>query len=435
MFLNFKEAVEYIYETPKFTKKNDLQNTKFLFDRLGQPGIDKKIIHVAGTNGKGSVCAYLSGILKEAGYKVGLFTSPHLVDINERIRINYVPVSNEEFLESFCSVKEAIDEIMREGYSHPTFFEILFLIAMIIFEKRNVEYIILETGLGGRLDATNVFMTPAATIITSIDLDHTEYLGDTIEKIAEEKSGIIKPYIPVICDGTKKDATIVICDKAGELNAPFYIVSEEEIEVLGSDNKQVDFYRKYGYYKDVKFLLPTIAEYQALNAGLAIQTIEILHKESPIEASIVKAGLEKTYWPGRMEEISEGIILDGAHNLQGITEFIHTINKYRNEKSIILLFSAVKEKNYETIIQKLCRELFFDKVFVTQLDNIRAIPLETLISLFEKYTDKEVNGYDNTSLAFEKALEIKSSQSILACAGSLYLVGEIKEIMRRKKND
>ena len=185
--MNYKEIVDYIEEIPKFTTKNPLDHTKELLARLGNPQNQQKVIHVAGTNGKGSVCAYLDSMLRAGGYRVGLFTSPHLVKINERFKINGQMISDDTFVQAFEQIKRIIDEAVAEGLDHPSYFETLFLMGMMIFQKAGVDYVVLETGLGGRLDATNTVDEPLACIITSISLDHVEYLGDTIEKIAEKK--------------------------------------------------------------------------------------------------------------------------------------------------------------------------------------------------------------------------------------------------------
>ena len=182
--MNYEEAVAYIDETPKFTKKNSLDHTKECLRRLGNPQDKFKVIHVAGTNGKGSTCAFLTSILREAGYSCGLFTSPHLVEINERFQINEVNIDNDTFLKAFEKVKALADELVAEGSYHPTYFEMLFLMGMVIFAEAGVDYVTLETGLGGRMDATTAVENPVACVITSISLDHMQYLGDTVAKIA-----------------------------------------------------------------------------------------------------------------------------------------------------------------------------------------------------------------------------------------------------------
>ena len=218
--MNYEEAVNYIAEVPKFTRKNKAENTIELLRRLGHPEEKLKVIHVAGTNGKGSVCAFTESILRHAGKRTGLFISPHLVKINERFQINQEQVSDEVFLEAFCRVKDAMDRMVQDGFYHPTYFEILVAVGMVIFAEEQVEYLVMETGLGGRLDATNTVAHPIATVITSISLEHTEYLGDTIEQIAWEKAGIIKEGVPVIYDGRNRAVEKVILEKAEQMHAP-----------------------------------------------------------------------------------------------------------------------------------------------------------------------------------------------------------------------
>ena len=222
--MNYKQAVDYIEETPKFTTKNSLDHTKECLRRLGSPQERFRVIHVAGTNGKGSTCAFLASVLKEAGISCGLFTSPHLVEITERFQIQEEPVSREKFLEAFHKVKEMVDALVAEGIHHPTYFEMLFLMGMVIFADAGVDYVMLETGLGGRMDATTSIENPLACVITSVSLDHMQYLGNTVEEIAGEKAGIIVPGVPVIYDGNDPRTAQVIREKAKELESPCYEV-------------------------------------------------------------------------------------------------------------------------------------------------------------------------------------------------------------------
>ena len=260
--MNYEEAVAYIDETPKFTKKNSLDHTKECLRRLGNPQDKFKVIHVAGTNGKGSTCAFLTSVLREAGYSCGLFTSPHLVEINERFQINEVNIDNDTFLKAFEKVKVLADELVAEGSYHPTYFEMLFLMGMVIFADAGVDYVTLETGLGGRMDATTAVENPVACVITSISLDHMQYLGDTVAKIAGEKAGIIVPGVPVIYDGNDPDAAEVIRARAEELGSPAYEVKRSDTEVLRNTSAGIDFAFRNEYYKDMVFSIPFIAKYQ-----------------------------------------------------------------------------------------------------------------------------------------------------------------------------
>ena len=214
---DYQEAVDYIEALPRFTRKHSLAHTREFLKRLGEPGLDQTIVHVAGTNGKGSVCACLQAVLEAEEKRCGFFTSPHLIRINERIQIDRSPIDDDRFYQVFRRTLEAAESMEEEGLEHPSYFEFLFGMGMTAFAQAKTEYIILETGLGGRLDATNAPEHPALTVITSISLDHTDILGETIEEIAAEKAGIIKPGVPVIFDGGNHQAAEVIREKAREM--------------------------------------------------------------------------------------------------------------------------------------------------------------------------------------------------------------------------
>lgn len=438
--LDYINAVEYIYNTPRFTKKNKHTNTLAFMEKLGRPDRQFKVIHVAGTNGKGSVCAFLSNILVLSGRKTGLFTSPHLIKINERFQIDNVPVADEAFMLSFAIVKKVIDEMVEDGYLHPTFFEMLFGLAMVIFEKAGVEYVVLETGLGGRLDATNIVEQPLATVITSISYDHTEILGETLTLIAAEKAGIIKENVPVIYDARNEEVEEVIVGKAREMHASCYGFKEEIYKILMKTHKGIDFFMDSQYYKKVKVSLPFVADYQITNSILAMTTIAVLNEScfqkegQPIAESLILRAVAATKCAGRMEMVLPGVIVDGAHNSEGIEEFIKTVNEFRNKEKLVLLFSAVKEKNYEKMIESICNKTQFDTIIVTEIQNNRAVKADVLSNIFKKYARTEIITEPDVSEAFERADAIKHN-GILFCGGSLYLVGEVKDIIRRKHDD
>ena len=292
--LNYKEIVDYIEEIPKFTSKNPLDHTKELLKRLGNPQNTMKVIHVAGTNGKGSVCAYLDSMLRNGGYHVGLFTSPHLVKINERFKIDGVMVTDEEFIKAFEAVREIILQAQQDGLDHPSYFETLFLMCMVIFQKKQVDYVVLETGLGGRLDATNTVDRPLACIITSISKDHVEYLGNTIAEIAGEKAGIIKPGVPVIYDGKNPEAAEVIRKRAAELGSPSFALTDEMYEMVKNTRQGIDFSFRCQYDKTVSLSIPYIAAYQMMNASLAFFTMKQLQEEHGIPMEQLIEGPRKS---------------------------------------------------------------------------------------------------------------------------------------------
>ena len=365
--MNYEEAVAYIEETPKFTTKNKMEHTKECLKRLGDPQDKFRVIHVAGTNGKGSTCAFLTSVLREAGYSCGLFTSPHLVVINERFQINEKNIDDETFLRAFCKVKALADELVEEGNYHPTYFEFLFLMGMVIFADAGVDYVVLETGLGGRLDATTAVENPVACVITSISFDHMQYLGNTIEAIAGEKAGIIVPGVPVIYDGNDPKAAGVIRAKAQELNSPYYEVTRKDTEIIRNTRSGIDFSFKNEYYGNTVFSIPFIAVYQVMNSSLALKTIEVLKDVIPVSADAVKKGLLETRWQGRMETVLPGVIVDGAHNEDGVAKFVETAAHFQKEYPLTLLFSAVDDKDYTDMIHTILDKIQFKHVVVTQV--------------------------------------------------------------------
>ena len=433
--MNYEEAVAYIEETPKFTKKNSLEHTKECLRRLGNPQEKFKVIHVAGTNGKGSTCAFLTSILREAGYSCGLFTSPHLVKINERFQINEVNIDDDTFLKAFERVKVLADELVAEGSYHPTYFEMLFLMGMVIFAEAGVDYVTLETGLGGRLDATNSFEHPFLSVITSIGLDHTEILGDTIEKIAGEKAGIIKKGVPVFFDGSDERSSRVIEETAENVEAPWYKMEKDALKIQEITDKHIAFSILDEYDNNTVWQVASTGIYQVMNAALAIRAMRYTFGD---KAEICKwqKVVASVKWQGRMEEVLPGVIFDGAHNLAAIREFTKSIRLQREAEGeihpLIILFSAVADKDYSHMIELLCKESKADAYVIAKVDNKRGAQADTLAALFRKYTDRPVYREDTLADAFTRALNEKGSEGKLYCLGSLYLVGELKELIGGK---
>lgn len=431
--LNYTDAVSYILGIPKFTKKNALENTRELLKELGDIQKNFKIIHVAGTNGKGSVCTFISSLLEETGKKTGLFTSPHLEQINERFRVHLQPVSDELFLYAFHKIKQAVARMEQKGFAHPTFFEYLFGMAMVIFAEEKTEYVILETGLGGRLDATNVIEHPAAAVITSVGLDHMEYLGDTLEKIAAEKAGIIKTGVPLIFDAEKAGVNEVIKKKAEEKGIKIYPVGREAYQFHKIENKYIDFSLKVEYDSSIRIILPIPAKYQMQNAAVALKTVCVADKAQEITESVIRAAFLKAQWPGRMESVLPGIYVDGAHNEDGILALIQTVKEMK-QKKFLLLFSAVKEKEHEKMIREVCAGIPFEEMVVTQMENDRAVPVLQLETEVKRYTKRPVAAIASLEEAFFYCRR-RQKDAVLLCFGSLYLAGAVKEIIRRNQND
>ena len=431
--MNYEEAVAYIEDTPRFTTKNSLEHTKDCLRRLGDPQKKFKVIHVAGTNGKGSTCAFITSVLREAGYSCGLFTSPHLVEINERFQINEEIIDNDTFLRAFLKVKKLSDELVAEGNYHPTYFETLLLMGMLIFAEAGVDYVTLETGLGGRLDATTAVEDPVVCVITSISLDHMQYLGNTVAEIAGEKAGIMVPGVPVIYDGNDPDAARVMKEKARELGCPAYEVKREDTTIHKITRNGIEFSFKEGKYGEHVFSIPFIARYQVMNAALAVKTIEILKAQIPVSGDALMEGMSKTRWQGRMETVLPGVIVDGAHNEDGVEKFVETAEHFQEELPLTLLFSAVEDKDYTEMIKTICGRIRFRHVVVTQVGGYRKVPVEELADIFREAGVENAETADNVPDAFALALREKGDDGMLFCVGSLYLVGEIKAEIRRKK--
>ena len=429
--MNYEEAVAYIEETPKFTTKNKLSHTKECLGRLGNPEKKFKVIHVAGTNGKGSTCAFLTSIFREAGYSCGLFTSPHLVVINERFQINEKNIDNQAFMSAFEKVKALADELVAEGSYHPTYFEMLFLMGMVIFAEAGVDYVMLETGLGGRLDATTAVEDPAACVITSISFDHMQYLGNTIAEIAGEKAGIIVPGVPVIYDGNNPEAAQVIRKQAEAMGSPYYEVKKENTEILRNTSAGIDFCMENEYYGNTAFSIPFIAGYQVMNAALALKTAEVLKDMVNLPKDSVLRGLRETRWQGRMETVLPGVIVDGAHNEDGVEKFVETAEHFQKDYPLTLLFSAVDDKDYTDMIRTVAGRIRFQHVIVTQVGGYRKVPAEQLADIFRKEGCLCAESCEDVESSFRRALEYRGKEGMLFCVGSLYLVGEIKAIIQK----
>ena len=453
--LNFEEAESYINETPRFTTKHTMEDTRAFLHSLGDPDRKMKIIHVAGTNGKGSVCAYLCSILKTAGYRVASFTSPHLLDIRERFVVDGEMISREDFLRVFLQVYEALEwgalEQELSGSYHPSYFEYLFFMAMLFFAEKQPDFCILETGLGGRLDATNSVAHKELAVITRIGLDHTEYLGDTVEKIAGEKAGIMEKDAPVVCWDTNPEITAVFQEKAACLGIFAHFVSKKDYTFNKFVNKTIDFSLNTGYYGYISLTLHTIAAYQMENASLAVRAIEVLDQGRTITADQIQEGVRSCFWAGRMEEVLPEVYVDGAHNEDGIRAFLETVAQdgmtvLANSEEYIcqgrteylstgrsLLFAAVKDKDCETMVERLAKSRLFDKIAIARLQTYRSSAPEFLEQLFSRCSCGNLSVYANVKEAFESLLSGCRPGERIYVAGSLYLAGEIKELISHDK--
>ncbi|MGN0413791.1 MAG: bifunctional folylpolyglutamate synthase/dihydrofolate synthase [Lachnospiraceae bacterium] len=432
---SYKEAAAYLENIPKFIKKNTMQQTRDFYEYMGKPGSRSKVIHVAGTNGKGSVCCYLESVLRTCGYCVGTFTSPHLVTVRERMRIGGSELIGEaEFTDIFLQVKEQIKKYQETCSSsyHPSYFEYLYFMAMLFFERHRPDFIILETGLGGRLDATNSFPTPVLSILTRIGLDHTEYLGDTIPQIAAEKAGIIKAGADAVYLASERGVVEIMEDAVRKAHVSGHPVNPKKVILEKVHKKGIDFSYHTGYYKNDIFCLSTGALYQMENVALCVQASVILNQKEIAEISEehLREGLLRASWAGRMEEIFPGVYLDGAHNGDGIRAFLETVKHRPCTGKRVLLFSVVSDKDYRTMAEELVEAALFDKVVLAPLESSRRADMKQIADLFP-VAEKQI--FESVEEAFQESLREKGKEDQLYVAGSLYLVGQIKAMLEQEK--
>ena len=390
---------------------------------VGNPQNSFNTIHVAGTNGKGSIASALSTILHRAGYKVGLYTSPHLVRFNERICINTHPVSDENVVDAYQAVKNA-----DHGSREPTFFEFTTAMAFYEFGRRNVDWAVVETGMGGRLDATNI-ITPALTIITNISLEHKLYLGKTISEITREKGGIIKKKTPVVTGVTQKNAISVLTSIAKSQSAPFYRFGDA-FRVRRNRNTTFNYFGIDHVWRHVQTGLK--GKYQINNAALVLAACELLIKNNlNLTLKNIKDGLEQNRWPGRLEIVSTSplIFLDGAHNFIAARHLARYLSENLSDRNITLLIGILDDKLYKPMLKTLpplCR-----KVILTRPKIDRALSPEKLYPIAKKIISN-IHVIPDVDKAIIHAIEHASPKDAICIAGSLYVVGEAKEFFEKR---
>lgn len=440
--MTWEEAVEHINSVSRYGNRPGAECTKALLARLGNPERALKIIHIAGTNGKGSVCMYIAGMLRSLGLNTGVFTSPHLIRENERIRFNDELISDEDFTDCFEKVHRAELELLKDGFGQISYFDFFVGIAMLYYAMKKPDVVILETGLGGRLDSTNAVESPVMTVITSISLDHVAILGDTVEKIAAEKAGIIKHGAPVVYVAGQ-EYSHVIEEKAEAMGIKAAGVEKSQCEIHEIGSKHIDFSLDSIYYKDNVFRLATPAVYQVMNAAIAMTAVQMLVESRCFDRIAydsmdrqnyidrIRRGLESVTWEGRMEQVCEGFYIDGAHNPDGIAALLDTAAamKKNTRGRYVLMFSAVNDKDYSSMIKEICDSNIFDEYVITQIEGARCLDVSKIADTFRRYTDGHVNEEPDVGQAVKKSVECFGGNATVICAGSLYLAGEVRKVM------
>ncbi len=410
-------AIEKIHSLDKFGSRPGLDRIKKFLDILGNPQDKLRFVHVAGTNGKGSVCRLLSSVLTEAGYKTGLFISPYIVDFRERIQINNELIE-EKALEDAVERTFPILQRLRDEGCVITEFEYVMALEFLIHSEAQCDVVVLETGMGGLLDCTNVIKPPLCTVITKIGLDHTAVLGDTIERIAEQKCGIIKSGSIVVTSTQRAEAMAVIERTCEDKNVPLIKSESLDVSVLGESLSGTTL-----GYKGLNLSLKLLGNHQIENAKTALATIEQLRQQFDITDKNIIDGFSVTTNPARFELLSENpaIVLDGAHNPDGIEAFINAYKKYFGDKRAVLILGMLSDKDSKSSV-KLLRGLF-STVYTVPVDNPRTLSSLALAAECEEYFS-EVKVFDSPFEAFDAAL---GSGKPVVIAGSLYLAGQIRK--------
>jgi dihydrofolate synthase/folylpolyglutamate synthase len=420
---DYQKCLDSMFRLQRFGIKLELETIRHFLEKIGNPQTSFKTIHIAGTNGKGSVAAMLSAILHRAGYTVGRYTSPHLVNFNERICIDDRPITDDDVIAAWQLVSS-----VAPANRQPTFFELTTAMALSEFGRRKVDWAVIETGMGGRMDATNVIQ-PELTIITNISMEHKAYLGNTIAAIAYEKAGIIKNGVPLVSGVRQKSAKDVILAKAHSMQAPAYL-HKRDFRHRRKPGNRFNYKGIANSFRDLSLNLDGAHQFE--NAALAIAACEVLDqsRKAALAPSDIRYGLQHTHWPGRMEIAghSPTIILDGAHNLMAASVLArHLTAKYVGKK-IILIIGILDDKPYRAILKYLvpCCQI----VIVTQADTQRAIAAEQLEIIAREYSSN-VHMMPTVKQALHHALGISEQHDIICIAGSLYVVGEAKSALEK----
>lgn len=405
--MTYAQAIQFLYGLRLFGTKLGLENARKLAALAGHPQLGRRFIHVAGTNGKGSVCAMLESIYRAAGLRVGLFTSPHLVAFGERIQVNRQPIDETDVARLVAELQPWLREFPADH--HPTFFEVVTVMALRYFAEQNCDLVIWETGMGGRLDATNI-VTPLASVITNIQLDHQQWLGQTHAEIAAEKAGIIKPGIPVITAAEEPAALAVIRAVAREHNAPLTRVTPADA--------QSDF--------AAALTCPLPGEHQRLNAALALTTVRMLEPQIPVDEDALRTGLQHVHWPGRLQLVhldeKRRVLFDGAHNVAGVDALCRALRQYFPEAKPALVLGVLSDKDWPAICQRMAP--LADRICLTPVGSLRTAAPAILLPACQQANP---TARITVHASVPEALREVADEPFVLITGSLYLVGEAME--------
>ena len=424
--MDYKEALEYINRTEWFGSRPGLERITELLEKLGNPQNGMKFIHIAGTNGKGSCAAMTASVLKAAGYKTGLFTSPYLYRFNERMQINGKQIDDDVLAADVSLVKIAADAMA----DHPTEFELMTAAAMVWFKEQNCDIVVLEVGLGGRLDATNVIEAPEACVIMNIGLDHTAVLGDTVEQIAEEKAGIIKPGADCVLYQQSQSVTEIVRERCDEVGARLHVADFSE---LHSEFDSL-FGQSFTYRGEV-YALPLLGANQLRNAAVVLELVEVLRRRGwALDQSDVEHGLYAVSWPGRFELVNDEpcFIVDGGHNPQCAQTVAENLARYFPGRRITLLVGVLADKDYPDLIAQL--DPYAAAYIAATPLSPRALPAAELGAYLQRF-GKPVTVCPDPAQAAALALAQAGEDDVICAVGSLYMAGAIRTYLRREHDE
>lgn len=423
--MNYQDAIEYIHGLKRFGSKPGLERIRALAERLGNPQDHLRFVHIAGTNGKGSTAAFVASMLTSAGYKTGLYTSPFLVRFNERIQLDGENISDMDLAGYISRVREAVDGMVSAGMEHPTEFEVITALAFLYYYEKGCDVVVLEVGLGGRFDATNIISGAVVSVITKIQMDHMEILGNTLSEIAYEKAGIIRENGSVVTYPQEKAALETIEAVCREKNAMLYYANPKELTEVEIKPGLLSFrHPRYG-----KIETGIMGLHQVYNASVAIKVIEVMNNAGfDIRPACILEGFKRTVWPGRFELLMRNpdFYVDGGHNPDGIRSFVETFRRLYPGRKAIVIFGVMRDKDYETMIREIAD--ITQRFFAVTPDTPRALSAKNLTKVMRKYCN-DVECSDTIKEAVDRSVKMASKGDIIVSLGSLYYIGQVRTLI------
>ncbi|NMB33244.1 MAG: bifunctional folylpolyglutamate synthase/dihydrofolate synthase [Clostridium sp.] len=420
--MDYNQAIEYIHGTLKFGMKLGLENIKTLLEAMGNPHKSLKYVHVAGTNGKGSTCTFIGSILQNAGYKVGMYTSPYIENFTERIKINTNEIPKQDLAKITQFVRQNVKDMLLRGFNHPTEFEITTAIAFQYFHENNCDIVVLEVGLGGLYDSTNIIDSALVSVVTAIGHDHMDRLGDSLSQIAQEKAGIIK-----------RETSVILSPQVREVEEVFEMVcTKKEVKLHKVDSSRIKINKvslggqKFDYDGFNGLSISLLGEHQVVNAATAVEAVLALrHGGYHISEGAIKKGLEVAKWPGRLEILSRKpfFIIDGAHNLEGSQALSRFINRNFPKSKKVFIMGILKDKDYMAVIREMAP--LAQCIIAVTPKNERALPAAQLLENIKLYCNCVLFS-DTIEAAVKKSFEIADDDSLICAFGSLYYIGEVR---------